>query len=80
MAATWKWCMASALALAMGVAAAESCITADEYNHTQNGGSPLPGTTTTSVSGMSFSVDAVTFTDTFYGPFDWPVGFLLMFR
>lgn len=77
-----KWIrhgLALACAVAVGGAAAASCITKDDYGHTQNGGSPLPGTTTSSVSGTFFPIDAETFSETFYGPFDWPFGFLLMF-
>lgn len=68
------------LAAASLAAMAETCITADEYNHVQNGGSPLPGTISQSVSGLSVSIDAETFSETLYGPFGWPVGFFLIFR
>jgi hypothetical protein len=57
------WC-----ALAFGVCLAETCITADEYNHVQNGGSPLPGTTTTALSSSSATIDAVTCTESLCGP------------
>ena len=64
----------------LGAAFAESCITKDDDGHTLNGGTPLPGTTSQSVSGLPVTIDAVTFNETFYGPFDWPVGLLLIFR
>ena len=76
----WRLHLALACALFAGAAFAESCITADEYNHTLNGGVPLPGTTTQSVSGLSVSIDAETFCETLYGPFHWPFGFLLILR
>ena len=66
----WRLHLALACALFAGAAFAESCITADEYNHTLNGGSPLPGTTTQSTAVSSVTIDAVTFVERLFGPLD----------
>lgn len=62
--------LATACGLAFGVVFAETCITADEYNHVQNGGSPLPGTTTQSVASAPVTIDGVTYTESSLGPVD----------
>lgn len=62
--------LALACGLILGVSFAESCITADEYNHVQNGGSPLPGTTTQSVASAPVTIDGVTYTKSSLGPVD----------
>ena len=66
----WRLHLALACALFAGAAFAESCITADEYNHTLNGGSPLPGTTTQSVASAPVTIDGVTRTESSLGPVD----------
>ena len=62
--------LATACGLALGVVFAETCITADEYNHVQNGGSPLPGTTTQSVASAPVTIDGVSRTESSLGPVD----------
>lgn len=63
-----RFALSLGCALAFGICVAETCITADEYNHVQNGGSPLPGTTAEALSSSSVTVDAVTYTESLCGP------------
>lgn len=55
-----RFALSLGCALAFGMCVAETCITADEHNHVQNGGAPLPGTTTQSVASSADAIRAAT--------------------